>query len=99
VTKVRAEEVAAVVDVPEKNTNTMSTDALADTTIEFEARVAYRAPAKEDVDEEDGQSLKLVITAEETTSYFEGEENLLAPEATSRGRHLRLRSCLEKLLT
>jgi hypothetical protein len=96
VTKVRAEEVAAVVDVPEKNTNTMSTDALADTTaIEFEPRVAYRAPAKEDVDEEDGQSLKLVITAEETTSYFEGEENLLAPEATSKERKT---STFKKLL-
>ena len=52
--------------------------------IETENEVAYQELSTEKVDDVMDQGVKLVISAEETTGYFEGEENLLATEATSK---------------
>jgi hypothetical protein len=52
--------------------------------IETDTEVAYQEPPAENKSEVVDQSLKLVISANETTSYFEGEKNLLTTEATSK---------------
>jgi hypothetical protein len=52
--------------------------------VETENEIAYQELPTEKVDDVIDHSVKLVISAKETTHYFEGEENLLTPEATSK---------------
>lgn len=84
VLEVKAEQQIAEVTHAQSTSAEPSEVVVENPVVETENDIAYHDFPAQKNNELIDRNIKLVISAEETTSYFEGEENLLTAEATSK---------------